>query len=123
MLGDGQFGAVTHEGFIDPARFGGPDVLFQPGHQWQVVGQAAKQGHGGMAVGVDQAGAEEHVRELAHFLGGVLERRGPWRDQGDTAVANAQAVILEDHAGGFDRHQPGGQEQEVERGAGVGHVG
>ena len=34
LLGDGQFSAVAHEGFIDPARFGGPDVLFQPGHQW-----------------------------------------------------------------------------------------
>ncbi|MNP31091.1 hypothetical protein D3C76_1241970 [compost metagenome] len=62
LLGDGQVSAVAHECFIDPASFGWPDVLFEPGHQGQVIGQAAEQRHRGMAMGVDQAGREQASR-------------------------------------------------------------
>ena len=40
-----------HEG-----RFGREDVVVQPGHQREIVGKAAQQGHGGVAVRVDEAG-------------------------------------------------------------------
>src|SRR5690606_34479444 len=56
LLGDRQVGAVADEILVDPLTFGGPDVFVQPGHQWQVVGNAAQQGHRRMAVGVDQTG-------------------------------------------------------------------
>ncbi|MNR67877.1 hypothetical protein D3C85_1921000 [compost metagenome] len=51
----------------------------------------------------------------------MLERLGAWCDQGDAAIADAQAMLAQDHPGGLDRHQPGGQEQQVERRAVVGH--
>ncbi len=121
LLGDGQIGAVTHEVFIDPLAFGGPDVVLQPGHQWQVVGQSAKQGHRRMAVGVDQARAEQHAGQFLHLHGVLPQRLGTWTDIDDTAIANADAVVLEHDACGLDRHQPGGQEQKVERCCSVRH--
>ncbi|MNG11752.1 hypothetical protein D3C84_953150 [compost metagenome] len=96
-------------------------MLFQPGHQGQVVGQAAEQGHGRVAVGVDQTGGEQMARQFAHFVGRVLERFGTRCDQGDTAIADAQSVVTQHHPGRLDRHQPGRQEQQVERRALVGH--
>ncbi|KAG0737444.1 hypothetical protein G6F24_017949 [Rhizopus arrhizus] len=42
-LGDGQRGAVGDELGADHRRFHRPDVLLQPGHQRQVVGDAAQQ--------------------------------------------------------------------------------
>ena len=121
LLGDGQFGAVADERFVDPLGLGGPDVVLQPVHQRQIVGQAAEQGHGGMAVGVDQAGGEHAVRQLAHLRGRMAQRLGARSDQGDAPVANAQAVLAQHHAGGLDGHQPGGQEQQIERLARFGH--
>ena len=41
--------------FIDPFGFGRPDVVFQPGHQRQIISQATEQCHRRMAVGIDQA--------------------------------------------------------------------
>ncbi|RMT93752.1 hypothetical protein ALP39_200076 [Pseudomonas marginalis pv. marginalis] len=109
LLGDGQVGAITYEGFIDPLGLGGPDVFFQPGHQGQVIGQAAKQAHCRVPVGVDQAGAEQHARQFAHFAGRQLQRRGPWPDKGNAPIADAHAMFLEHHASRFDRYQPGWQ--------------
>lgn len=64
-----------------------------------------------MAVGVDQARAEQHARQLAHLGGGQLQCRGPWPDKGDATIADAQAMFLEHHAGRFDRYQPSRQQQ------------
>ena len=62
LLGDGQIRAVADKILVDPFGFGGPDVVFQPGHERQVIGQAAEQGHRRMSVSIDQAGAEQDVR-------------------------------------------------------------
>ncbi|MNS88953.1 hypothetical protein D3C72_1229470 [compost metagenome] len=121
LLGDGQLGAVTDKVLVDPATFSRPDVRFEPGHQWQVVGQAAKQAHGGMAVGVDQAWAEQAARQFTGFGGDIALGLGPRADKDDLPVANTQAMILQYHPGRFDRHQPARQEQQVERRSGFGH--
>lgn len=121
LLGNGQVGTVAHERFIDPLGFGWPDVLFQPGHQWQIVGQAAEQGHGCMAVCIDQAGAEQHAGQFTHLLRRQLQRRVPWPDKGNAAIADTQAVLLEHHPSGLDGYQPGRQQQQVERGGSGGH--
>ena len=59
LFGDGQLGAVLNELLVDPLGLGRPDVLFQPGHQGQVIGQATEQGHCGMSVGIHQAWCEQ----------------------------------------------------------------
>ncbi|MNP20856.1 hypothetical protein D3C76_1134500 [compost metagenome] len=123
LLGNGQVGAIANKILIDPATFGRPDVLFQPGHQRQVVGQAAEQGHRRVAVGVDQPGAEQAAWQLAGFGGDEALGLGPGADENNLPVANAQAMILQYHPGRFDRHQPGRQEQQVERRSGFGHGG
>ncbi len=93
LFGDGQVSTVADEILIDPLTLGGPDVLVQPGHQWQVVGNAAQKRHRGVAVGVDQAGGEQALRQLSHFRCRVAQRLGTWRDQCDLPVANAQAMV------------------------------
>jgi len=96
-------------------------VLFQPGHQRQVIGQAAKQGHGGVPVGVDQARGEQRVGQFADFRGAILQGLGAWADEHDVPVADAQAVFPEDDAGRLHRHQPGREQQQVERNVAVRH--
>ncbi len=122
LFGDGQVGAVADEGLVDPFALGRPDVLVQPGHQRQVVGDAAQQGHRRMAVGVDQAGGEQAVRQFAHLAGGMAQGLGARGDQYDVPVANAQAMLAQHHASRLHGHQPGRQEQKVERGLGHGSV-
>ena len=60
---------------------------------------------------------------LTHCNTGALATGGfgTWTDIDDTAIANADAVVLEHDACGLDRHQPGGQEQKVERCCSVRH--
>ncbi|MNF83484.1 hypothetical protein D3C84_658090 [compost metagenome] len=110
LLGNGQVRAVAHECFVDPFALGRPDVLFQPGHQGQIIGQAAEQGHRRMPVGIDQAGAEQHARQFADFGCVKLQRGGPRADKHDAPVADAQAMLFEDNASGFDGYQPGRQQ-------------
>lgn len=123
LFGDGQVGTVADEVLADPFALGRPDVLLQPGHQWQVVGKAAEQGHGGMPVGVDQAWGEQCSRQFADFAGHPLQGFGARADKGDASVADAQAMLPQHDAGRFHGHQPGGQQQQVERGGDVWHRG
>ena len=122
LFGDGQLAAVADEILVHPDRFGRPDVVLQPGQQRQVVGQAAKQAHGGVAVGIHQPGGEQHAGQFAHLAG--LQAQGLFArgEQGDAPVADAQRVILQHHAGRLDRNQPTRQQKEVER-SGGGHGG
>ncbi|MNI74842.1 hypothetical protein D3C73_1309530 [compost metagenome] len=110
LLGDGKVGAVAHEVLVDPLGFGGPDVVFQPGHQWQVIGQAAEQCHRRVPVGIDQAGAEQHVGQLAGFGCVKLQCGGTWADKHDASITDAHAMFLEDDTSGFDGYQPGRQQ-------------
>ncbi|VVN34582.1 hypothetical protein PS639_04994 [Pseudomonas fluorescens] len=109
LLGDRQVGAVANKGFVNPFGFGRPNVVFQPGHQRQIIRQAAEQRHRGMPVGIDQARAEQHVRQFADFACLKLQCRGTRADKDDAPVADAQGVLLEDNASGFDGYQPGRQ--------------
>lgn len=86
-------------------------MLFQPGHQGQVIGQAAEQGHCSVPVSVDQSGAKQHVWQFAGFVGRVLQRGVTRADEHDAAIANADGMVLEYDAGRFDRHQPGWQQE------------
>ncbi len=50
--------------FTHMATFRGPDMIFQPGSQGQVIGIAAQQTHGSMAMGIDQPGHHNMIIEL-----------------------------------------------------------
>ncbi|MCY1417724.1 hypothetical protein D9M71_332650 [compost metagenome] len=76
-----------------------------------------------MAVGVDQTRGEQHARQFAGFRGGVAQRLVARGEQGDAPVADAQAVVAEDDAGGLHRDYPGRQQEQVERSFGFGHGG
>ena len=54
-------GAILDVLLADPAAFGGPDVLGEPVLKAHVVGKPAEQGHGGVAVHVDEARNEDVV--------------------------------------------------------------
>ena len=59
-----QLGAIVDEIGTDPARFNRPDMILQPGHQRQIVGQSAQQGHAGVRMRVDQAGDQNVLIEI-----------------------------------------------------------
>ena len=51
-----------------------PDVLGQPLHQRQVVGEAAKQGHRRVGVAVDEAGDQRHPGAVDDLVAGLAAR-------------------------------------------------
>ncbi len=76
-LGASQQRAVVDELRRNMLAFRRPDVLVEPLHQGQIVGQAAHQGHGRMRVQVDQPGHENVERQIHRCSGGVeLARPG-----------------------------------------------
>lgn len=74
-LGRGQAGAQLGHLLAHPAGLGREHVFLKPDAQGQVVGQSAKQHHGPVAVGVDQAGQDQPALGRHH--------PGPrWRGRG-----------------------------------------
>ncbi|MNN00076.1 hypothetical protein D3C81_1126590 [compost metagenome] len=122
LLGDGQLAAVANEVGAHPLGLGRPDVFLQPGHQRQVVGEAAEQAHRRVAVGVDQPGGEQHAGQFAALAGGHGQRLLARGEQGDAAVADAQRVVAQHHPGRFHRDYPFGEQEQVQGGGGAGHV-
>ncbi len=119
-LGDGQGGAVGDEFGADHRRFHRPDVLLQPGHQRQVVGDAAQQGHRVVRVRVDQA---RHQRGLgaADHLGGTepCARLGTRQDGHDLAATHGNGMVFQHHRMRLDRNDVTGFDEQV---AGFGEV-
>ena len=56
----GQFG-------IRISGLGGEDVVVEPLHQFHVVGDSAKAGHGRVGVGVDEAGHDDGARNINRY--------------------------------------------------------
>jgi hypothetical protein len=95
-------------------------VLLEPGHQRQVVGKAAHERHGGVAVQIDQAGDQHLAGQGEGVRGIVAGMRGKGRqDIENLAVAHHHGVVGQ-HALGFDGHQPLRQQKKV---GGRFHVG
>ena len=119
-LGDGQGGAVGNEFGADHRRFHRPDVLLQPGHQRQVVGDATQQGHRVVRVRVDQA---RHQRGFgaADHLGGAETRAGfgTRQDGHDLAATDGHGMVFQHHRMRLDRNDVTGFDEQV---AGFGEV-
>ena len=97
-LDRGEQGPPVDEIGSDERGLGGKDVVVEPRHEREIVGEAAQQRHGGVAVRVDQAGDDQ-------MAGGVYDASGVGAgfargDQGRDAVAFDQnRAALEDGPG------------------------
>ena len=120
-FGAGQAGAVEDELRRHVCRLGRPDVLLQPLHQWQVVGDAAQQAHRCVGVEIDQAGDQQMLAQDPMFrrLEAVAGFAG--REQGDdTPLVDGDGVVFEQVVG-VDRSDPAGFDQQVDVGRGACH--
>ena len=92
----------------------GPDMLFEPAHERQVVGEAAHQRHRRVRVRVDQPGDEDVVGELDLLvMREALARLAGGQHRLDLAVAHGDGVVLEHRAGRLDRDDPARLEDEA----------
>ena len=67
-----ELGPPAHKLFIDVFGFSRKDVFLQPLHQHEVVGDAAKQDHRHMRVGVDESRHDDARSRIDDALGFVL---------------------------------------------------
>jgi hypothetical protein len=115
-LGAGEQRAVLHELRRDVLHLGGPDVLLQPAHQRQVVGQAAHQRHRRVGVRVHQPRDQRMLAEVDLFIGGIARLRVGARQHGlDQTVAQRDAMLFQDRARGLDRDDPARTKQAAWR--------
>jgi len=112
----GQQAAVADECMGGVAGLGGPDGFLQPAHQRQIVGQAAHQRHGRVAVEVDQPGGDDVFRKADGF-GGVEAGSGlVRREDGRYApVTDGDAVMFEGGVVRLDRDEVSGFDQQIDR--------
>ena len=113
-LGAGGKRAIAHKLGGDMALLGRPDVLLEPAHQRQVVGQPAHQRHRCVRVRVDQPGDEDVLGELDALIAGeALARIGYGQHRLDFAVPHRDGMCCEYRAGRLDRHQPARLDDEL----------
>ena len=115
-LGASEQRAVVYEFGRHVPRFGGPDVIPQPGHQGKVVGEPAHQRHRRVGVQIHEArdqGVPVQARMLAGLEALLGLARGQHRD--DAPFCDRNAVIVEDCPRGLDRDHPAGADEEVDR--------
>jgi len=110
----GEVHSIPDERFAHPLLLQRPDMVCQPIHQGEVIRDSAEQGHRRMRVSIDQSRDEDVT--LQDFPGGVgVAGQGlVFGEEGrDAAIANDQGVLLEHGGFGFDRHNPGGDNDKV----------
>src|SRR5690606_895461 len=110
----GQACAVCHELLADKLALCRPDMIIQPGHQWQVVGQAPEQGHGGVTMQVDQPGQDNMLIEVEGFPSAiVLVCLGLRYDGLNSAALKDNGLVFKDNPEGFDGNQPAGVDSGI----------
>jgi hypothetical protein len=84
-------------------------MIIQPGHQRQVVSQAPEQGHGGVAVQVDQPGQDNMLVQVEGFPGAItLVCLSLRHDRQNSAALKDYGLVFKDNPEGFDGNQPAG---------------
>ncbi len=111
----GEPGAVAHQGIVYPALLRRPDMVLEPLVERQVVGDAPEQRHGGMGMGVDEAG-DEHLPGEARFIVCAIARArlGVRQQRQDAPLMHGDAVIGEYLTAGLHRDHPGGAQKRVD---------
>ena len=96
---------------------GWPDVMLQPIHQRQIVGQTSEKRHCSMGVQVDQAWDEDVVGEPFCFLRDKLNLGvRVLQNCNNSSLFNGNRVIFEYGFGRFDRNYPLCFDKEVNGG-------
>ncbi len=115
-LGAGEQRAVVYELGRHVSGLGRPDMVLEPCHQRQVVGQPAQERHGRVRVQIHQA-RNQRVPVQAQVLARLEALRGLARGQhrGDAPRGHGDAVIVEDGPRGLDRDHPARADKEVDR--------
>ena len=108
----GQQGAGFDLVVIEPG-FGRENMVLEPVHQRQVVGHAAKTGHGRMGMGVDQPGQDDAAFGIQGSRGrpGGGFRHGT--GGGDLGSVDGQVSGVEFTALGIHGQEPGIDDQDV----------
>jgi hypothetical protein len=115
-LGEREAGAVADELLVHPLRLQRPDLLAQPGLQRGIFAGTSEERHGGMPVGVDEAGQQHVALEADAALRGVA------RVHLRHAAEPRNAPVCERH-GGVGQHRvgtvhgqdPGCGDQQIDR--------
>ncbi len=115
-LRNGEKGAGVHRIPGDEPALGGKDVVVEPGHQGQVVGQSPEKDHGQVGMGVDQARHDQTPRGVNGLPGlgeGVRPGAGP--DKGDLSVQDADQRVLDDRQGFRHAQQGPSVDEDIKR--------
>jgi hypothetical protein len=113
-LGYGELSAVPDHFRAYPALFDRPDDVAQPGFEGEIVCKAAKQGHRGMRVGIDEARYQDVIGAFDEHTGLVfLLCIGDGQERHDATVGNSHRMAVEDRICGVDRDDPTGHDQSV----------
>ena len=84
------------EVFGDVASFGGKNIFIEPFIEREIVGDAAKEAHSGVSVGIDQAGHDDAAVGVDYF-GGVVARFdfGGFSDGDDRIGADCDGTVFD----------------------------
>jgi len=96
--------------------FGRPDCFLQPAHQRQVVGESAHDGHGCVAVQIDEAGGDDVLGQsdcfCRHVKGSGLGNR---ENRDNASAADGDGVMFERRVVWLDGDDPARFYQQVDR--------
>ncbi|KFB71001.1 MAG: hypothetical protein AW09_003886 [Candidatus Accumulibacter phosphatis] len=103
-------------------RLGWPDVILQPLHQRQIVGETAQQAHCGMGMQIDES-RNQHVliQALALAWRKALRHLDLREEVDDAAVIDDHCVIFENQIGRINGNDPARLDGQVDWRQGHGH--
>src|SRR6266536_3139146 len=120
--------SVVNELGRDVLALRGEDVFRQPAVEWQVVGDPAKQRHGGMRVRVDEAGQDDVPLRVVGRPRGValrdlrgrtdsenlplLDRDGPGVEEGKLLVHRHDPAVDDEQVGGILLRWRSGEDED-----------
>ena len=114
LLGNRELGAEANRLAVHVGLLRRPDVVLQPLHERQIIGEAAEQTHGEVGVGVDQTGQDEASAGVDHLAGGcVLEQILGETDGGDPAVGDGDGAVRDGFAPGLHGQDGAADDESV----------
>ena len=90
-----EAGAHAHEVLVDVLGLGREDVTFEPVHQVEIVGEAAKENHRGVRVRVDESRQDDpaaRIDPLGVRMPGLDFAGGPYLDDASTGDGDRAAL-------------------------------
>ena len=89
-------------------------MFAQPGHQRQIIGEAAHQRHRGVGMQVDEPRNDDVIGQMDYARWCVtLNGSVSWQDIDDHTVCDNDGVMFQYRGSRYDRHDPSCHEQGV----------